>query len=712
MAQTDIELTITGRVEGIEKALKKTEEQLESLQQKQKKTTDSFSKGFKDALPDISKASVAMAGMGIAVAALQRGLSNMLAKESALAGFSAITGVAGAELEKFGEAAVELSNQFGTTAVDNIEAFKGVLSRLGPDFANSSEAVKLMGENINTLALASGLDATESMDALTTAMLQFGVDLSDPLKAAQEATDMMNIMAAGAKLGAAEVPQISEALRIAGATAHNAGMSFEELNAGLQVAAAAGITGAEAGTAFRNVLVRLQAPTKDAAEAMAKYGIDAKQVAQTISTKEGLTSTMELLRQKFAGIKDPAERAALLNKIYGESAQNLGTALMTNVGQFGELEAALIGTKTAQEQANTMLDTTEGKWNRFAAFIDNTLVKSLEAAKSFLGNIFGALEQIASLDLAKAGDSVTSAIRDIASYSTLGLSETALGWVGLGEESEKTAKKVEKSSKKIKAATPKAPDAPAASGKKSSGGKSAKKEAQDWQAILKDLQKTYGGLREGQEGFVGPGLMDGITIATAQVKTFEDSILSLSTVSADGVLTLQDDMSVMIGLYEGLAEAGTDAFQGMGAALMGEADAMKGVLKNLLNIVITYVEGLILASAAAASGKAVTSFGLSLITDAPLLAAAFAGLEIARGVVNSFEVGSPFIPRDQYARLHKGEAVLTADQNAERMKANGAVSAGSRVGPLKTTQTTIAVRPVMFDYSIDRNRMATARRAG
>ncbi len=55
-------------------------------------------------------------------------------------------------------------------------------------------------------------DIKGATDAITTSMLQFQVDLSNPIKAAGESRRMINVMAAGAKEGAAEIPQISESL--------------------------------------------------------------------------------------------------------------------------------------------------------------------------------------------------------------------------------------------------------------------------------------------------------------------------------------------------------------------------------------------------------------------------------------------------------------------------------------------------------------------
>ena len=138
----------------------------------------------------------------------------------------AITGVTGDALDQLGLKARKTARDFGGDASKMMESYKSVLSRLGPDIASSQDALDLMGRNIATLSKTMNDDSVGAMDALTTAMLQFGVDLSDPVAAADEMSKMMNVMAAGAKEGASEVPQIADALKQAGVQALDSKVSL------------------------------------------------------------------------------------------------------------------------------------------------------------------------------------------------------------------------------------------------------------------------------------------------------------------------------------------------------------------------------------------------------------------------------------------------------------------------------------------------------
>ncbi len=70
--------------------------------------------------------------------------------------------------------------------------------------------------------------------------------------------NMANAIAAGVKVSATEIPQMSEAILQVGAVSKEAGLNINELNATLQAMAVGGKYGAEAGTVLRNILTKMQ----------------------------------------------------------------------------------------------------------------------------------------------------------------------------------------------------------------------------------------------------------------------------------------------------------------------------------------------------------------------------------------------------------------------------------------------------------------------
>ena len=119
--------------------------------------------------------------------------------EDMLSDVQALTGVTGKALERLGDRARASAKTFVGSAADSLNTYKIILSRLGPGMAKNQEALAGMERDVRILSKTMGNDAGAAVDALSTAMLQFGVDLSHPAAAQKRMTQMMNVMAAGSQ---------------------------------------------------------------------------------------------------------------------------------------------------------------------------------------------------------------------------------------------------------------------------------------------------------------------------------------------------------------------------------------------------------------------------------------------------------------------------------------------------------------------------------
>lgn len=311
----------------------------------------------------------------------------------------AITGVTGAALDDLGAKARRTAKDFGGDASAMMESYKGILSRLGPDIANNQEALEGMGRSVATLSKTMGNDATGSMDALTTAMLQFGVDLSDPQHAAQEMTRMMNVMAAGAKWGASEVPQISQALKQAGTEAQKSNVSFEETNAALQALAAGGKYGSEAGVALRNVLGKMagiDVIPKEAAEKLQSLGVNYDIVSD--KTLPLTTRLRELAKAQGDG--------TAMAQVFGTENAAAATILVRSVDAQDKMTESITGTNTATEQAEIIMSGYNETMGRMKAWFTDLGIGMFDVTSKIapmMDGLSGAVSMFADLANARKG---------------------------------------------------------------------------------------------------------------------------------------------------------------------------------------------------------------------------------------------------------------------------------------------------------------------
>lgn len=350
----------------------------------------SLTKGTKDVTEGLNKATKAGNALGdcfkrlkaIDLMAIDNSVQNIkdrlqgitdiaIKNESALAEVSAITGVVGAGLDKLNDRAKGLSKTYGEDLNENLDSFKTILSRLGPDMGKSDKAMGTLGESVNVLSKGMEGDIKGATDAITTSMLQFQVDLKNPVKAAEESRRMINVMAAGAKEGAAEIPQIGQALISAGVSAKLAKLSFEETNAAIQAMAGGGKYGSEAGVAIRNVITNMSASSalsKDAVAILNAYGISTKKMADVS------LPWADRLKQLAPLQNDINALTAIFGRENAASAQ----ILIRTADEQAELTRAITGTNVAYEQAAIIMDTKaeqekrrNQRWNLFKLQIGN-----------------------------------------------------------------------------------------------------------------------------------------------------------------------------------------------------------------------------------------------------------------------------------------------------------------------------------------------------
>lgn len=286
----------------------------------------------------------ATAGVAVLGAAFTKSIEAGAEFEKNLNAVGAITGQSGDDLDKLGNSALELSKRFGGDVNAQIGAFQGILSRFGAELAKSPDALNKLTENVNLLAKAGGLDAAQSMDALTNSMLQFGVNVEDPNEVMQESTRFINALAASAKVGAAEIPQVAEAITVAGVAAKQANVGFEETNAAIQVLAAGGKVGAEAGTALRNVLGKIageEVIPNEALDKLKSLGVDMNKVSDTT------IPLSERLKELGKASKD----ATAFAQVFGTENAAAASILANGADTIADWTKEITGTQEATIQA-------------------------------------------------------------------------------------------------------------------------------------------------------------------------------------------------------------------------------------------------------------------------------------------------------------------------------------------------------------------------
>lgn len=300
-----------------------------------------------------------------------------MALDASMHDLSAITGVVGEQLKEIEGYARSAAKTFGGSAADSVDSYKLILSQLSPEIAKVPSALSAMGQSVGILSKTMGGDTAAAVEVLTTAMNQFQVSTDDPAAAAAEMARMMNVMAAAAQAGSAELPAIKAALEQSGMAAKSASVSFEETNAAIQVLDKAGKKASEGGVALRNILTTLAQGRflpADTVQELTAAGINVDTLADKSLT----------LSERLAVLKPLLDDDALLAKLFGRETYNAALALISGTDAMDGYTAAVTGTRSAEEQAAIVMESRQEQLARYRARIDDLKI----AMYSGLGGIY------------------------------------------------------------------------------------------------------------------------------------------------------------------------------------------------------------------------------------------------------------------------------------------------------------------------------------
>lgn len=272
--------------------------------------------------------------------------------EQGMADLQAITGIVGKDLETISKTARRVGKESGLGAKGAVDAFTLLASQIQIDKIGLKGLIQLQKETI-TLAQAGGMTLSDAATAMAATINQFGLE-------ATHANRVVNVLAAGSKYGAAEVTDLAQSFKVTGATAAAAGLSVEQTAGALEVLSQSNVKGSEAGTALRNVILKLQTT----------LGMDLSKV--------GLADALDQLKPKLKDV-------TYLAKVFG--SENIAAAqyLITNAKAVEEMTTAVTGTSVAQEQAAIRTKTHAEQMKRIQANIDDFKISVFE----FTGGLSG-----------------------------------------------------------------------------------------------------------------------------------------------------------------------------------------------------------------------------------------------------------------------------------------------------------------------------------
>lgn len=348
--------------------------------------------GFKSGLSKLGHvASTGLKATGVAIGAVSAGMVALgksaidtgMAFDTSMSQVAATMGKTVDEIGELRDFALEMGSKTAFSATQAADALN-YMALAGYSAEESMEQLP----NVLNLAAAGSIDLAYASDMVTDAQSALGLSM-------EESAQLVDKMAMAASKSNTSVAQLGEAILQVGGTAKNLAGGTTELSTALGILADNGVKGAEGGTALRNIILSLSAPTDNASAALKSLGINAFDAKGNMRSLNDIFTDFNKSLSKMTQEEQTQALSAIFNKTDLKSVN----ALLANTGErYNELSGYINDAAGAAEKmANTQLDNLEG---------DITLFKSaLEGAQIVIS------------------DKLTPSLRDFVQFGTSGLSK-------------------------------------------------------------------------------------------------------------------------------------------------------------------------------------------------------------------------------------------------------------------------------------------------
>ena len=308
----------------------------------------------------------AIAGVGAFAAGLGVATKSAMDFEKTLSGVQAVSGATAAQMKQLSDLALQLgadTSFSATEAAAGIEELVKAGVSLGDVMGGAAKASL-------DLAAAGGISVADAATIASNAMNQFGIKGKDMASVA-------DLIAGAANASAIDVGQFKYSLQAVGAVANTVGLSFKDTATAIAVLGQAGITGSDAGTSLKTMLMGFQPQTKEQITLFKELGLMTKDGANKFFDAKGklkdFATVSGILQEALKG-QSEQQKFATLQTLFGSDAIR-AAAIFTKQGAkgFKDMAAAMEGV-TAAEVAEKRLDNLSGSLEKLKGSLSTVAI--------------------------------------------------------------------------------------------------------------------------------------------------------------------------------------------------------------------------------------------------------------------------------------------------------------------------------------------------
>jgi len=255
------------------------------------------------------------------------------------------------------------------------EAAQGLLE-LAKAGLSADDSMAAIG-GVLDLAAAGGLSVASAAEIASNALNSFNLPAS-------EAGRVADLLAAAANSSSIEVTDMAQAFAMSSSVFSSNQQSIEDLSTAIAILGNNGLKGSDAGTSLKTMLMRLTAPTGEAADAMSALGI---QVYNADGSMRSFQDVVGQLETATAGLTQEQKNQALTTIFGADAIRAANILIKEGAGEFDNMQASVEQAGAAQLVADARMRGLAGAIAYAKGTIESTLITAFLPLTEALGNL-------------------------------------------------------------------------------------------------------------------------------------------------------------------------------------------------------------------------------------------------------------------------------------------------------------------------------------
>lgn len=353
-----------------QKELAAATDKARKAQEKQQKAQSQWAKNKETLAGSAGYASMTGAAMG---AGILSSVTTGMDFQAAMSRVGAVSGATGEDFAKLEAQAKELGR---STVWSASQAAEGMQYLAMAGFKTEDILSTMPG--MLSLASAGQVELAEAADISSNILSGFGMEASEIGRVG----DVLTSTFTGSNTS---LSGLGHTMKYAAPVAKSMGASLEVTAAMAAKLGDAGIQGEMAGTALRNVMLKLATPTGDAAKTMEALGVSAVDADGKI---RNMPDVLADLNKAMSGYSQEA-RANITSTIFGTEAMGAAMILMEQAGSgaLQDFQKSLAKTGTAEKVAGTQTDNLKGDFAGLSSAMEGMKISIFEALEPSLRDL-------------------------------------------------------------------------------------------------------------------------------------------------------------------------------------------------------------------------------------------------------------------------------------------------------------------------------------